>query len=323
MNFHHENIIIKFDSCKETIRKLLSSIGSNFIDVLRILICESKKNPYDYFYSTFYTYVKSIYILNIHEWFDICYDKIEYLLLIQTNEGWKYINIRDNVTLKRNEVFEVHSVKILKNTCDKLIFMVGSKETCEFYHCYERIGRNDAIYFYKYRNWQFHDFPCFPETGSRLISIMNSKCQKHILFITNDKTSTPNEQFSTSCLNAKYVRIICFGNDIKEEHLIQRHRYPNNDIFFESLATFIYNGIDGELTYVYSKFLLCIYNIFLPVIRLARMENILMMGEADLISNVIDILREENKSELEPLPILLLRAVVYEHSLMLFRKIEK
>lgn len=324
MIFHHEDIVVKFHSCRERIKRLLASVGYNFIEVLQILICDDEKKPSDYYYCPFYTYVEKIFILNIREWStaisrDICHEKIEYLLLIKTNSEWKYINIRENIILKTNEVFEIHNVKILKNTSEKLIFLVGNVRTHQFYHCYERIGRDDAIYFYKYYNQEFHDYP---ETETRLMFIMNSKCQNYISFITKEMKQPIHEHFSTPYLNAEYIQVINFSDNINcRMHRIRRHV---DDTFFEDVVQFIYKTINGKITQTYSKFLLHIYNIFLPVIRLVRIENILIMNEANLINDTIDILCERNKvtgvNDDDILPILLLRAVVFEHTLLCIRK---
>lgn len=51
-----------------------------------------------------------------------------------------------------------------------------------------------------------------------------------------------------------------------------------------------------------------------------HMSGILILKECELVKSVENILKGEMVFESEPLPILLLRAVVYEHSLLLFRR---
>lgn len=80
---------------------------------------------------------------------------------------------------------------------------------------------------------------------------------------------------------------------------------------------------DNYIEYNYLKYddyLKCMYYAFLPIIKLNRIGIYFLSDEIIETENVIEILREENKSKQEPLPILLLRAVVLEYSLMLIRK---
>lgn len=255
---------------------------------------------------------------------DICRNNVEYFLLVETLHGWKYIYVHNDLTFKTNRTFIIMDVKILENSKEKIIFTIGNKYSPQYYHCYERIGDNEAIYFYK----KFYTgYNCIGnyQTVTRLIFITNSKCQNHMSFITNDNSPLIRERYSTLHVNIEHVELVCFRDESKE-YKSKKNKGPKDNEFLKSIGPFVYNKINGKLTPTYSKFLLHIYNIFLPIVRLVRIENILIMSEANLINNTIDILCEENKSidikDDNILPILLLRAVILEYSLLCYRQLD-
>lgn len=228
--------------------------------------------------------------------------------------GWKCVNIYYSVRYNTYDHIYLCDVNILKSNKDNLEFI----STYDHFftldlsseYKYNKIDRNKAILFkltsdkYLYINVIINALSVFFFAVKNIphdsIGIADkSKIRK--IYVPNDKSVEMRN------IPMKLIYNSLHGQDIT---LILTKYILNNYIEYKYGRYLEYND-----------YLKCMYYAFLPIVQLNKIGICFLHDEIVVMENIIEILREGNKSEQESLPILLLRAVVLEHTLMLYRKI--
>lgn len=161
---------------------------------------------------------------------------------------------------------------------------------------------------YKYINYRTNNkFILTSITNSKIIIATFSRC----IFATwiNDKSKTYGKSFFS----------------ITGENMVDEFNKEIVYFFINVMHKFNNKYVTQELVELMKK----IYNeneqLFTNKTNVHSMEKELcrtyFLEESNMIGNAVDILRNEYDCDSEPLPILLLRAVVYEYSLMLRRRL--
>lgn len=326
---------IKNEYCQEMIYKmnnyeisnvlaeLLKCIGRKFSKLLEIL-----HYPHTINNKLGNCTINNIYILYFRKWHmdpdcSISYCSISYSLFVGTSIGWKNIVVAgDKPRSYGHYSMALQDVKMLRNTVKELIFV----STLEFYpgvshyfHHYKVIDTDKIIYSY------------FCDTESELIIHPISNLSSKFVF-----SVVMNRPFIMPKSNINYQEVFTHLLTDSEKYYITKisaytsplktldvniYTYINSGNLELILSTYMLEKYDRSKCFLeYTDYLELMYYTFLPLIELVKIRANLMFLEMKLIDDVLNILRGENEYSYEPLSLLLLRAVVLEHSLMLFRK---
>lgn len=330
MDFIHDNPDIKSEECKLVTDRILNDcIGKKYITLLEktLLYDEEYFSSHESFSGNIIT---NIFILYIREWEFPSSEShsvvdFEHTLLIQSKFECKYIIIRNCVCRKKSSVRKLNDVNILSNSENILEFIVkkkqnysdGSEHYAEYYHKYVKINKNMAIHFNKVQSFNGLD-----------IRIIHNLLVKYRYISTwaypgfNVKNSNINIGNGISVY--EYVKCTLeehnsgVGNPYERCNIV----YNGNGVKKSIITKYIIDNYNKECGIEYTYYMKCMYYAFLPFVKLVKLGKYILLNEAEIINETIDILKEvlPESFDTEPLPILLLRAVLLEHTFLLFRK---
>lgn len=339
----------------KTVSRILEYVGDKFSKILEKLL-----DPY-YFESVdgkinfLNVLANNILILYIGI-NDNYHCSVKYILLVETDYGWKYIYVVNNILNETTKEFFISPIEILENNSERLIFIsekshfykcYPNKYSCQTwnekfdlktYHKYERINDREAVYFSK----RYQDdirlsiinviFVTDLTYTYRIISYVGDAIPPWISLHSSlrrvdtpvNSSPLPLEELMT--LSPKEVSHIDFGQYVEICITGRNYEYwqfcsdinMQKSYVVQKISEYIFDKMKVQK----SEYLLRVmYYIFLPFVKLIGIEKHLLSGEIDLIKNVMDILRtEHDRNDPEPLPLLMLRAVIYEYALLCFRR---
>lgn len=325
MNVFGKNINIDNEFHIAEMERISGYVGKRYDDLLRTLLLKAietgmTKYPNDI--------IEEIIFLEISENSMIDLDDNNFQFLVKINHGWRYFKYFTGKSHKKYMIY-MYAIEILsssktlsENNLEKIRFVSSSNG--EQISCYGHIGvMHHLISMDEQPIYQ--EFTCFGNgKTSQLIRYdtyicfqicinLMAKCSIYIDNMIDD--------MSANIHNTHSISFYVYCKPILSETI---YNINTDKEINDSVTSYIMNEYDKIKSFFtnYSECLRIIYYIFLPEIRLINIERKLLLDELEQTDNVINILDDEQiPGSVEILPILMLRAVVFEQTLLHIRKV--